>query len=352
MLVFCNLLRFVFNQKSIGYRCISRISSTGPVTLASIDMRKDNFRSRKKGLLLRLKLLSPFLFAFLTGCTSMEHVLDMPLSQNRTVNDYKVAPHDVSVHLFDPVGVNETVAQKLLKQRIQNLYVLIVPGAESDTYRGYPTKVYGREIYRRFNRTLPHIPLHGGAWELRESSETIALGGYLSTRIEKNLDLGEPLPSIGTANLALAIDEIARLSMANKGSTALIVFGDLRSTQKDIEEAVLRFRQQGDFNAGFQVLPEMNSWSSNSSMNCFYAVNLTASYSASLIDDVDSCGFSVAADKIAQPSDMAHFVERIFFTSPRDSDGDGIYDYLDQCPEEGRDRIVDKRGCLRFKEGQ
>jgi len=279
----------------------------------------------------------------------MEHVMDMPLSQDRTVDDYKIQPFSVGVHLFDPVAVSSIADEKLLDQRIANLFVLIAPRSDTAIYRGYPQNIYLREIFRRFNRTLPHMPLHGGAWALSESPAENIAGGYSGVRIEKSMDRGVELPSIGSSDLASAIDRITSLSATKKGSSALIVFGDMRSMGQDVEESILRFRQQGDFNAGFQVLPDLSNWNSDSPMNCFYAVNLTANHSSSVIDDVDSCGFSVAADKVAQPRDMAHFVERVFFSPPADKDGDGIYDYLDQCPGEGRGRIVDSRGCLRFK---
>jgi hypothetical protein len=45
---------------------------------------------------------------------------------------------------------------------------------------------------------------------------------------------------------------------------------------------------------------------------------------------------------------MAHFVERAFYLDPADSDGDGIYDYLDLCPATLAGKIVGYDGCDRF----
>jgi hypothetical protein len=45
---------------------------------------------------------------------------------------------------------------------------------------------------------------------------------------------------------------------------------------------------------------------------------------------------------------MTHFVQRVLYKGPADSDGDGIYDYLDGCPNTSIGRIVDYFGCLRF----
>lgn len=285
---------------------------------------------------------------FMVGCTSLEHVMDMPLTEKRVVEDYSIDPYSVGVHLFDPVLVSSRVEEKLLTQRIDNLFVLVASGSQSSTYRGIPVSLYGREIFRRFNRTIPHMPLHGAVWRLSDEPESVMPGGYSGVRIEAGLNRGKPLPSIGTSDLSAAIDRVAGYAAEKRGNSALLLVGDTRQMAVEVEEAILRFRQQGEYNAGFTIIPEVSSWNSPSSMNCFYAINLTAKYSDSLIDAVDSCGFSVAADKVAQPRDMAHFVERVFYSSPKDSDGDGVYDYLDLCPTVGRDRIVDSKGCLRF----
>ncbi len=57
------------------------------------------------------------------------------------------------------------------------------------------------------------------------------------------------------------------------------------------------------------------------------------------------CGYSTTADKLASSGDMAGFVEGIFLAKPTpkpapmpvakpmDSDGDGVTDDKDQCPQ-------------------
>ena len=63
------------------------------------------------------------------------------------------------------------------------------------------------------------------------------------------------------------------------------------------------------------------------------------------------CGFSVTADEIASSENMADFVKKVFLTaipkqvSDIDSDGDGVYDKDDQCPDTPKGAIVDSRGC-------
>lgn len=72
------------------------------------------------------------------------------------------------------------------------------------------------------------------------------------------------------------------------------------------------------------------------------------------------CGFSTTDAALISQAGMASFVEKVFLTpkpgvapAPAppapvafvDSDGDGVPDHLDQCPDTPRGVIVDERGC-------
>jgi OOP family OmpA-OmpF porin len=65
---------------------------------------------------------------------------------------------------------------------------------------------------------------------------------------------------------------------------------------------------------------------------------------------VSGCGFSTTADRLAASSDMAGFVENIFLAkhvsvAALDSDGDGVPDNRDKCPNTPRGVKVDAFGC-------
>jgi len=66
------------------------------------------------------------------------------------------------------------------------------------------------------------------------------------------------------------------------------------------------------------------------------------------IAETGQCGFSVAADQIYSSESMADFVEKIFLSKaagPLDSDGDGVTDDMDQCPDTPGGVQVNARGC-------
>ncbi|MBW1725588.1 MAG: OmpA family protein, partial [Deltaproteobacteria bacterium] len=72
------------------------------------------------------------------------------------------------------------------------------------------------------------------------------------------------------------------------------------------------------------------------------------------------CGYSTTADRLASSSEMAGFVKGIFLATPppkpapkpvakpMDSDGDGVTDDKDQCPNTPKGATVDARGCWTY----
>jgi len=167
-------------------------------------------------------------------------------------------------------------------------------------------------------------------------------------QIENALDRGVELASIGTADLAQAIQAVSEMSSKTQGIDALILFSPWEDLDEDAIEAVDRFWQRGHFDSGFNIIPANSAWDGTNGGSCAFVVGLGNNYSRSQLDRVDECGFSVASDRIADPSAMAEFVERVIYAGPKDSDSDGVYDYLDLCPGVGAGRIVDADGCLRF----
>ncbi|NOY68540.1 MAG: OmpA family protein [Deltaproteobacteria bacterium] len=62
---------------------------------------------------------------------------------------------------------------------------------------------------------------------------------------------------------------------------------------------------------------------------------------------IGECGFAVNASDIDTDPAMANYVEKVFLSRTvfKDTDGDGVYNRLDQCPETPSGAVVDKRGC-------
>ena len=59
----------------------------------------------------------------------------------------------------------------------------------------------------------------------------------------------------------------------------------------------------------------------------------------------NTCGSAVRGEDIATPEAMAAYAVRVFYDDPADSDGDGIPNYRDQCPDTPKGLRVNWDGC-------
>jgi OOP family OmpA-OmpF porin len=67
------------------------------------------------------------------------------------------------------------------------------------------------------------------------------------------------------------------------------------------------------------------------------------------VAEAGECGFSVRADAVKDSGDMGDFVKDVFLAEVAkpvlDSDGDGVTDDLDRCPDTPKGVTVDTKGC-------
>jgi len=80
---------------------------------------------------------------------------------------------------------------------------------------------------------------------------------------------------------------------------------------------------------------------------CVNMVGIGNVHQNNTLTDWSSCGQQVSADSIATPIRMADFVRKLLFSEPSDSDSDGIYDYMDMCPETNKNVVINWSGCQR-----
>lgn len=296
-----------------------------------------------------LRLLVVTSLLVLSGCGGIERLPDVPEGATLTkVKPYTLDTYQRSIHRFEPVSVTQRAQALMLQQRINNLLVLYVEPEAGAEYRGIPKSIFAQEVFRRFNMTVPHLPLKGGVWTLGESKQGNFKKAYQSLHLQHALDKSFVLPQVGATTVSGAIDLLSDYASLSKGRTGLLLLLDWEQIDESVVDAVARFRQRGEYAKGFEVVPDIDDWQSTSERTCVFAIGVGNAYSRTLLDQVDKCGESASADQIAQPRDMAHFVEKIFYTVPKDSDEDGIFDYADKCPQTPADRIVDRFGCLRF----
>ncbi len=297
------------------------------------------------------------LLCLLQACASTEHLVDAEyLGDNATIAPYDTSLHKRPIHIFDPVDLQPKILQQQLMQKVDHLFVLI---DNSDTmeeeYRDISKRRYAEEILRRLNKTLPPIALTGEVlqfsegWALMMDSLTAPSPAYNRAAVASTLNQRQHFKPAKGATLAEALDHLTEHLGKLPGRSAVVVITEWQRVDKSVVKAVARMRQRTKFAKGISVADNVSAWDGKAGDGaCLYTIGVGNELSRARFDNVDVCGFSVAADRVAQPRDMAHFVERILFSGPKDSDGDGIYDYKDVCPNTQQDVIIDFRGCRRF----
>jgi OOP family OmpA-OmpF porin len=231
-------------------------------------------------------------------------------------------------------------------QKVDNFLVILdASGSMDEAYRGQKKLDYAKDIVSRMNQTIPDLKLTGG---LREFSPSIWSGDltrlvYGQTAYSK-AGLEDALQQVkragGHSPLAVAIDAAGDDLASAQGDIALIIVGD-----GDHGDIAL-----GESNtARAPVVAAENLKSLFGDRLCIYTVQVgdssTGKWVMEKVARAGQCGFAVNADDIACADSMAGFVEKVFFEKTMDSDGDGVTDDLDRCPNTPRGVKVDRRGC-------
>jgi OOP family OmpA-OmpF porin len=241
------------------------------------------------------------------------------------------------------------------------------------THKGMAKYDIAKEVVRRMNHTLPDFNYTGGLRSFAKGSccgdsQTDLLYGMASHNTSA---LDKALMGIrsagGNTPLTTALNAASADMASTKGPIALIVVSD----GEDQDDAPVKAAQALKQAFGDRL--------------CITTVQVgDDAAGASVLNRIaaaSQCGQSFNADSIMSPAGMADFVERVFlgkvapkparldsdgdgvyddedkcpntpkgapvdkFGCPLDSDGDGVFDYRDQCPNTPRDARVDSRGC-------
>lgn len=136
----------------------------------------------------------------------------------------------------------------------------------------------------------------------------------------------------GGTPFARALDTLGWDLGRMAGKAALVVFSDGEPQSEEaalIAAQVLKGVHRGDF--------------------CVHTVQVGSSASGEdflrRLSNLSDCGSFRNGMDINDPSAMAAFVREVFFGAAKDSDGDGVPDHLDECPDTPKGVKVDKVGC-------
>lgn len=227
-------------------------------------------------------------------------------------------------------------------------FVIILDASASmeDEYTGTVNKGHSKftvakDIVIRMNNTLPEIDVnsalvtfgHGFFKHLDKTFIVYELEKHTRNRLENALN--EATIPQGCSPAGNAIKDAKNLLLTSGGQNAVILVSD--------GEQLI-----GSPLSKVQDLNEMYG-----DRVCLYTIFVgnTAEGKEELRELAREvkCGFSVTADEIASSENMAEFVKRVFLTAipiqDIDSDGDGVCDKDDECPDTPKGASVDSRGC-------
>ncbi len=241
-----------------------------------------------------------------------------------------IKPYELSVDQYEP--------------KVSNFMVILdTSSSMSNKYNGLSKFKIAKDFLNAMNQTLPDLKFNGA----------LRTFGHSSSGSKKSpAPFYEPTEysSAGFDEALKAVKQPGGISpLAKAINTAS---NDLKSTQGQI--AVIIVSDGVDMHNAPAVAAE-NMKSQFGDRLCIYTVLVGDSYEGEkLMERIarkTTCGFSVRADGLKTSNDMASFVKKIFLTELMDSDGDGIYDNLDQCPDTPKGVKVDAQGCPLDKDG-
>lgn len=207
----------------------------------------------------------------------------------------------------------------------------------SECYNG-PTKFsIANDFLAAMNKTIPGININGALRSFGHHSgvskeKTVRFYGLTKyTKDGFESALKKITKAGGTSPLDVAINAASGDLASAKGKIAVIVVSD----GKDMGNA--------------PVAAANNMKSQYGERICIYTVLVGNDPAGQkLLENIagaGQCGHSSLADGIKSGTDMANFVKKIFLTEMLDSDGDGVLDKFDQCPNTPKGAGVDTKGC-------
>jgi OOP family OmpA-OmpF porin len=285
---------------------------------------------------MKKKLLSAVaVAAFISGCASQPAAVFEP---------------------FQAQDLNPLLASGQFKQKTDNFFVINdSSGSMRDQYRGVgyagqpdPTKFnVSKEVLTRLNQTIPDL-------KLTSSIRSFGFGPCLDNKFTK---LNQEPTTYSKATFASGIDALECASGGSPLDDGIVgSTQDLSATSGKIAVLVVSDGHDLDSYGTAEMQAMKNAYGDRL---CVYGVwtgnpeELSGLAVLNQLSSIAGCGFAVSAESISTPEGMARFTRSIFLErgqkiadcSTMDSDGDGVNDCDDKCPNTLPGTKVNKFGC-------
>jgi len=254
---------------------------------------------------------------------------------------------------FQAKDLNSAMSSGVLVQKTNSFFVIDDSSSSmSDVYLGTgfagqtePTKhVISKELLSRMNKTIPNITLSSGL-------RSFGFGPCTSWSFTK---LNQPVQSYSSASFDSAINTLECSSGGTPIATAFeAAKSDLSSASGNIAVILLSDGHNYDISPATNVQALKEQYGDKLCVYTVWVGNEKEEAGKAVLQrlsDISGCGFSTSASAIASSDGMADFVSKVFLEpgAEKDSDGDGVVDSKDKCPNTPKGAIVDRDGCWAF----
>lgn len=216
---------------------------------------------------------------------------------------------------------------------------------EGNAYSEYSKFDVAKEIIKLMNETIPRMEINGAIHTFGHGTSVPAIQSetiygptvYFRPDLEQSLDSIKS-PAEGNSPAGLAVATINDVIGSMYGENAVIFISDGENLENDpIMKVKDLNNRHGDRTCLYTI------WVGNNPEG--------KELMEKLAWEMD-CGFSKSADQIASSDSMEDFVREVFLTTEEkrdvDSDGDGVYDSMDECPNTPVGVKVDGLGCAKI----
>ncbi len=217
------------------------------------------------------------------------------------------------------------------------VFIMDASSSMLEGYQGHQKMDIARDMVSRFNETMPEV-------DVTVALHTFGHADAVSTKHTENLMPSQPYSrsALSSAlNKVTAAGGISPLSSSIKNAAAKL---------KGVDAPIAVIIVSDGKDMGASPLSAARSFSAaHGGRLCIYTVQVgDARDGTSLlknIADVTDCGSAVSADSLNSGAAMNGFVKDVLLTAKADSDGDGVVDDEDRCPNTPAGAKVNMQGC-------
>ena len=244
----------------------------------------------------------------------------------------------------------DTLKADQYEPKVDNFIVILDKSSSmSSKYNGQKRLTIAKDFLSAMNQTIPDMKLNcalrtfGTSGFGKPTALIYGLGEYSKKKFQGALDAAQR--AIGRSPLGAAITAAAGDLKKSEGQIAVIIVSD--GEEMDATPITAAKNMKAKF--GDRV--------------CIYTVLVGDDPAGETlmkqVATAGGCGFSVRADGFKDSGDTGDFVKNVFLAEivkpapkpvakPMDSDGDGVTDDKDQCPNTPKGATVDARGCWTY----